>query len=49
MTGVEPVHLWSDEPSPVDLLGFAAVAETAVEAVLYDSLDPIVLGVGSEV
>ncbi|MCA9632151.1 MAG: hypothetical protein KC766_31070, partial [Myxococcales bacterium] len=42
---VEPVRLWSDEPSPVDLLAFAAVAETAVEAVLDDALDPIALGV----
>lgn len=40
-----PVRLWSDEPSPVDLLAFGAVAETAVEAVLDDTLDPIALGV----
>lgn len=39
------VRLWSDEPSPVDLLAFGAVAETAVEAVLDDSLDPIALGI----
>ncbi|WP_245849413.1 KAP family P-loop NTPase fold protein [Mycobacterium palustre] len=42
---VRPVRLWSDEPSPVDLLAFGAVAETAVEAVLDDTLDPIALGV----
>lgn len=42
---VEPLRLWSDEPSPVDLLAFGAVAETAVEAVLDDALDPIALGV----
>lgn len=41
----EAVRLWSDEPSPVDLLAFGAVAETAVEAVLDDALDPIALGV----
>jgi hypothetical protein len=41
----EPVRLWSDEPSPVDLLAFGAVAETAVEAMLDDTLDPIALGV----
>ena len=41
----KPVQLWSDEPSPVDLLAFGAVAETAVEAVLDDALDPIALGV----
>ena len=40
-----PMRLWSDEPSPVDLLAFGAVAETAVEAVLDDALDPIALGV----
>ncbi len=41
----KPVQLWSDEPSLVDLLAFGAVAETAVEAVLDDALDPIALGV----
>lgn len=41
----ERVRLWSDEPSPVDLLAFGAVADTAVEAVLDDSLDPVALGV----
>ena len=41
----KPVRLWSDEPSPVDLLAFGAVAETAVEAVLDDKLDPIALGI----
>lgn len=40
-----PVQLWSDEPSPVDLLAFGAVAETAVEAVLDDALDPVAIGV----
>ena len=41
----KPVQLWSDEPSPVDLLAFGAVAETAVEAVLDNALDPIALGI----
>ena len=41
----KPVQLWSDEPSPVDLLAFGAVAETAVEAVLDDALDPVALGI----
>ena len=41
----KPVQLWSDEPSSVDLLAFDAVAETAVEAVLDDALDPIALGI----
>ena len=39
------MRLWSDEPSAVDLLAFGAVAETAVEAVLDDDLDPIALGI----
>ena len=38
------VRLWSDEPSPVDLRAFGAVAETAVEPVLDDAFDPIALG-----
>ena len=41
----KPVQLWSDEPSPVDLLAFGAVADTAVEAVLDNALDPIALGI----
>jgi pantothenate kinase-related protein Tda10 len=40
-----PVRLWSDEPSAVDLLAFGAIAETAVEAVLDETLDPVALGV----
>lgn len=39
------LRLWSDDPSPVDLLAFGAVAETVVEAVLDESLDPVALGV----
>ena len=39
------MQLWSDEPSPVDLLAFGAVAETAVEAVLDDALDPVAIGI----
>ncbi len=41
----KPIQLWSDDPSTVDLLAFGAVAQTAVEAVLDDALDPIALGV----
>ena len=41
----KPVQLWSDEPASVDLLAFGAVAETAVDAVLDDALDPIALGI----
>jgi hypothetical protein len=36
--------LWSDDPAETDLLGFTAVAETVVDAVLNDSIDPIALG-----
>lgn len=39
------LHLWSDEPSVVDLLAFGAVADTVVDAVLDDTLDPLALGV----
>ena len=41
----KPVQLWSDEPASVDLLTFGAIAETAVEVVLDDALDPIALGI----
>jgi len=37
--------LWLDNPSPVDLLAFAPVAETVVAALVDDQLDPIALGV----
>ncbi len=43
--GSMPVQLWSDEPSPVDLLAFDAVADTAVEAILDDALDPVAIGI----
>lgn len=45
MSSSARVRLWSDEPSTIDLLAFGAVAETAVEAVLDDVLDPIALGI----
>ena len=38
-------RLWSDDPARTDLLAFDAIAETLVDAVLDDSLDPIALGV----
>jgi hypothetical protein len=37
--------LWSDEPSQVDLLAFDAVAQTVVDAILDDALDPLAIGV----
>ena len=37
--------LWSDEPTGLDFLAFRAVADTAVEAVLDDALDPLAIGI----
>ena len=37
--------LWADDPSEIDLLSFKPVADTVVEALLDDHLDPIALGV----
>src|SRR5690606_29795213 len=37
--------LLSDEPSTVDLLSFDAIAETVVDAVFDDALDPVAIGV----
>ena len=36
---------WSDNPSPLDLLGFADVTAPVVEAVLRDKLDPVTIGI----
>lgn len=41
----EPSGLWSDEPTPEDLLSFDAVAGSVVDAVLDDALDPLAIGV----
>jgi hypothetical protein len=40
----ETFALWSDDPASIDLLSFAAIAETLTDAVLDDDLDPIALG-----
>lgn len=37
--------LWADDPSEIDLLSFKPVADTVVEALLDDHLDPIALGI----
>lgn len=37
--------LWSDEPATVDLLSFDAIAETVVDALFDDGLNPVALGV----
>ena len=44
-TTSQPSGLWSDEPTADDLLSFDAVAETVVDAVLDDALDPLAIGV----
>lgn len=40
----QALALWSDDPARVDLLSFDAVAETVVDALLDEALDPIALG-----
>jgi energy-coupling factor transporter ATP-binding protein EcfA2 len=43
---VEPATpLWSDNPSVVDLLGFADIAAPVLEAVSRDRLDPVAVGI----
>ena len=37
--------LWSDNPSAVDLLGFADIAAPALEALGRDRLDPVAVGI----
>lgn len=37
--------LWSDNPSAIDLLGFADIAAPALEAVGRDRLDPVAVGI----
>jgi KAP family P-loop domain len=37
--------LWSDNPSALDLLGFADVTAPVAEAVLRDKLDPVTIGI----
>ena len=37
--------LWSDEPATTDLLSFDAIAETVVDALFDDDLNPVALGV----
>ena len=42
---IRPLQIWSDEPASVDLLAFGVIAETAIDVVLDDELDPIALGI----
>ncbi|OUE21496.1 KAP family P-loop domain protein [Clavibacter michiganensis] len=37
--------LWSDEPATTDLLSFDAIAETVVDALFDESLNPVALGI----
>lgn len=39
------LNLWSDEPATTDLLSFSAIAETVVDALFDDGLNPVALGV----
>jgi KAP family P-loop domain len=45
MTIAPATPLWSDNPSAVDLLGFADIAAPALEAVGRDRLDPVAVGI----
>jgi len=36
---------WSDNPSALDLLGFADVTAPIAEAVIRDKLDPVTVGI----
>jgi hypothetical protein len=40
-----PTPLWSDNPTALDLLGFADVTAPIAEAVLRDKLDPVTVGI----
>jgi hypothetical protein len=40
-----PTPLWSDNPSAIDLLGFADIAAPALEALGRERLDPVTVGV----
>lgn len=42
--GATEFALWSDEPSPTDLLSFGAVASTVTDALLDERLNPVALG-----
>jgi hypothetical protein len=38
------LSLWSDDRARLDLLSFDAVAQTVVDALLDEALDPVALG-----
>ncbi len=44
-SGMGDLVLWSDEPATTDLLSFDAIAETVVDALFDEGLNPVALGV----
>lgn len=47
MSGATPssLRLWADNPTALDLLGFADIAQPVLEAVARERLDPVAVGV----
>ena len=45
MTSRDEMLLWDDNPSALDLLGFADVAAPVAAAIHRDHLDPVCVGV----
>lgn len=41
----DPLRLWSDNPTALDLLGFADIAAPVVEAIDRERLDPVAVGI----
>jgi len=44
-TRTPDLHLWSDEPAVTDLLSFSAIADTVVDALFDENLNPVALGI----
>lgn len=47
MTNVDPLRLWDDNPSLIDLLGFDAVVAPIIAAIGTRGVDPLAIGVHS--
>lgn len=47
MTTVDPLRLWDDNPSLIDLLGFDAVIAPIIAAIGTRGVDPLAIGVHS--
>lgn len=47
MTNVDPLRLWDDNPSLIDLLGFDAVIAPIIAAIGTRGVDPLAIGVHS--